>query len=386
MLISPRSLTARRGGLGRLSLALLAALAIGFATSADADPGSQPPTGTPPPTIATPSPASATPAPDGANSITILTYAIPFTPAPANGAPLVTVRINDKIDATFLVDTGSPQTSVSEDLVAKLGLPTRPAIHPDGTPITADGKPVRYATMDSFQIGSSSLKDLLHFHPFVWQVLVQSARKLHSLAAQPLDGVIGADLLAKFAVGFDFRDHLVTFYNPGGQTRQVWQSGGLVGPAGSELPLTIPGDYWAFLVPAQFGDGNTSQQASLLLDTGSPYTIVPYSVAKALSLHDVRSGTMSGQFGSVSIDQAQVPTVGLGDLRLSGFPVAYPDKGTILTTFGLLGLDVLSGYRVLMDFPAKRMYLTPVIPLVQAKPATPPATSAPASPPVPKQP
>ena len=49
--------------------------------------------------------------------------------------------------------------------------------------------------------------------------------------------------------------------------------------------------------------------------------------------------------------------------------VNYSDKPDYKTH---LGLDVFSGYKVLLDFPAKKMYLQPAVPAVKIGPLSKP--------------
>jgi hypothetical protein len=61
-------------------------------------------------------------------------------------------------------------------------------------------------------------------------------------------------------------------------------------------------------------------------------------------------------------------------------PVLYPDKGDYPS---LLGMDILKGYKILIDYPARKVYLMPNLPIapVQIKPAA-PSAPAPTLPPV----
>jgi hypothetical protein len=100
-----------------------------------------------------------------------------------------------------------------------------------------------------------------------------------------------------------------------------------------------------------------------------------------------------GTYGYTTFNQTRVPTLTLGDIRLADRPVLYPDKKDFPAD---LGMDILGGYKVLLDFPAHKMYLMPQTPLalVQVKPAAPtapapavpPATTTPEPAPPPKQP
>ena len=61
----------------------------------------------------------------------------------------------------------------------------------------------------------------------------------------------------------------------------------------------------------------------------------------------------------VSDDTAPVEAINLGGIEVRDYRVKYPDKKSHGDDPVTLGLDVLSGYRVLLDFPAQKMYVAP---------------------------
>ena len=66
--------------------------------------------------------------------------------------------------------------------------------------------------------------------------------------------------------------------------------------------------------------------------------------------------TVQGLEGPRVIDKVRVPILQIGDLRLVDRP-AYCYHAGSGQLEPLLGLDVLTGYRILLDFQAKKMYL-----------------------------
>jgi predicted aspartyl protease len=328
-------------------------------------------------------------------------YVIPFTPVPDDhGGPLVKVRINDKVDATFIIDTGTPGCYISESLATKLGLTaTSPIMTPDGKPGSVFGKPARAVTLDRLELAPKPGGGPLIIQPFNGPFVVLKNEQLWVSPSLTADGILGATFLENFAAGFDFISHQMILFQPGVLSDAQAQGLGCAGPGGAEIPLTDNG-LDQFFVSALLDTGTASRSAGLLVDTGSKLTVIPQADAKALSLKsEGKQPLIGGTDPYAVLDRAQVASFSLGDIRLLDRSVLYPDRKDYPA---ILGMDILKGYKVLLDYPAHKMYLMPNMTLapVQIKPtaptpttapapAAPPPTAAPAAPatpPVPKKP
>jgi predicted aspartyl protease len=301
-------------------------------------------------------------------------YILPFTPVPDHGGPLVKVRINGKFDATFLIDTGSTDCYVSQALVSKIGLVTYSVTLP-----SSKGKSAHCVSFNSLGFQTEKADSPLIFQPLDAPIIVAPDELLRLSSNLTVGGIIGANFLQNFAVNFDFSAHQIILITPGGlsaaQTRQLGYT------AGDEavLPLTALGNY-LYSLPVVLERGAVSQRADLQVDTGSKVTTIPRDTAQALSLvSEGRQPLTGGTVGYRVQIRSTVSVLALGDIRLLDRSVLYPDKGDYPS---LLGMDILMGYKILIDYPAHKVYLTPNLPLapVQIKP-TAPTAPAPAAPP-----
>lgn len=294
--------------------------------------------------------------------------------------PLVQVKINNSISATFLLDTGTNNSVITTELADRLKLQQQPILI-KGKPLLFDGEPLNGVIPDNFSFGSFK---------FVKHLLVVLPQRKMGLPGRAIDGILGFDFLTNFACLFDFSQHEITVYSPvrsvvqADGSSQKYVAGGLtpdeitaVGFAGAKIsPLTKPYQDGRVYVKVQCRNAAKSGEEYLILDTGSARTVISPVLAAQLDLKPTLENIASTAFldkknylSTASIDQFAV-----GGLVLNNQSVEYSsqrayDKNVPLS----LGMDILSNYRVLMDFPAKKMYLQPNTPNVNItiKPQTP---------------
>lgn len=311
-------------------------------------------------------------------------YILPFTSSPTQGAPLITVWLNGRIESTFIVDTGTGNCLISKSLAAKLDLTPYPALLSDGKPLYFNGLQPQAVTLTSLKIGGKD--GPLTIQPLTGPVLIVADSQLRTLAGATVEGMIGSNLLDSFAVEFGFPDHTMMLIYPGSLTIEESGSLGFNGPGETILPLYRREDE-TYSVPVRLKNGKVSRTLVLLVDTAGQWTTIPRNIAQQLSVTPLGERPVfslgdskdDGRLHTYSTEEAQVDTLGLGDLQFTKPYIRYSvtDKNDHLAG---LGLDVLSGYKVLMDFPARKMYLqTPVMvaPPVQVKPSTPKRPQAP---------
>jgi predicted aspartyl protease len=315
-------------------------------------------------------------------------YVVPFTPVPDDhGGPLVKVRIDDKADATFIVDTGTNGCMISESLAAKLHLPDAPTPMRDGKP---DPDILFGKTARAVKIRRLELAPKPGGGPMVFQAVdgghyvVAKDSYFYVAPGVTVDGILGANFLVNFAASFDFSADQMILIQPGVMSaHQV----GLLGygqAGGTEFPLKDKGtdtERDEFSVSALLGSGTATRSVDLEVDTGSKVTTIPRDAAQALSLKpEGEQPVAGGTSGDRVLDRSTVSSLSLGDIRVLDRPVLYPDKGDYPS---LLGMDILKGYKILIDYPARKVYLMPNLPIapVQIKPAA-PSAPAPTLPPV----
>lgn len=297
-----------------------------------------------------------------------------YTPAKTGlqmlGQPLVRVKINRTEDAIFLIDTGSASSIISTNLAKRLGLRLQPAVDDNGKAVHYNGD-VKQATMTQvslFQTDNITADNALF--------LVQDA-KLINLFHNPspegnCDGIIGANMLEHSAIYLDGPQHKFGFCLPGAVSLHQLSQIGM--PSPYVLPLTTNTSANQWFVRAELTNGNSSSSEDLLLDTGSNGTIVSARLGQEVHLKQTGDGIQKDSLGSAAVSTGQADALRLGNLTLRNPLIVMRPM------FGggppLLGMDILSNYRILMDFPAKKMYLQPnasAVPAIIIGPAPAPA-------------
>ena len=112
--------------------------------------------------------------------------------------------------------------------------------------------------------------------------------------------------------------------------------------------MTSSLDTGNYLVPVHFHQGKRLVEESLL-------ALDPLSHVAQPSLR-----------GSFAAERARLTALRIGDIEVADKMVEYPSDDH--SQFPpILGMDTLAGYRVLLDFPSKRMYIQYAVPSVNIK-------------------
>ena len=176
-------------------------------------------------------------------------------------------------------------------------------------------------------------------------------------SADAFDGIIGINILRSMAFQWDFKHQLLTIYHPGRLSSSSLQQIGFVSP--STLAITEDARNHSFWYASiRMTNGFVIAEQPLYIDTGANSTTIPYPMAQHLGLKPYSQHSLVTLYGSETQKVANVEAIQLGSLMLSDTPVLIRAASAKNQT-GLLGLNILSHFRVLMDFPAKKMYLQP---------------------------
>ena len=186
------------------------------------------------------------------------------------------------------------------------------------------------------------------------------------------DGIVGANLLEHFAVLVDASQHQFGLCLPGNLHPKQVADYGLTQPY--VVPITKKDDGNWYVEVKITNNGMVTSEA-LALDTGSNTTQISDTAAQTLHLNIIGQQQQHNSSGTHMVGRASVSTLQLGDLTLSGTSINV--SSVTKNEFSLLGMDILSGFRVLIDFPGKKMYLQPntaaAVPAVTIGPAPAPA-------------
>ena len=253
--------------------------------------------------------------------------------------PTVPVRLGGEGPFQFLVDTGSNRTSVSLELVARLGLTEhdRAVLHSASGPSR-----VRMAFLPELQAGRRTVRRI--------QAPMFSAVDIGA------DGILGVDSLRSQRVVFDFRRGILSI-EPEVKARPLDANAILVRARrkGGRLIIT---DAEVDGVPVR-----------VVIDTGSSTTVGNSALRRRL---EKRGGLeIVGPIELVSVtgkalrgELARVGRLDIGGARLESPAIMFADAHTFRTLdldrrpAVLLGMDALRAFeQVTIDFAAKRVAL-----------------------------
>ena len=275
---------------------------------------------------------------------------------PGSSRILISVMLNGKTPATFMLDTGMWESVVSETLAKKMGLVPQPYLSASGKPIIVMEMGQQLNKIGIASLGIGEGKAQLAFGPYT--LAVMSEKEIVSVTGPGVDGMIGSDILRWTAVRLDCPQHQMTIWYPGDLTPAELISDGF--DHAFVVPVTDPDKNALYWVQGQFQNKTSMDAPKMMVDTGSDGTIISASVANALNLTPDTTHKAGLLSGSVTLFQSKIPSVRFGSLTLHDFPVYYYDKDGAYPIS--LGMDVLAGYRVMLDYTHGSMYLKSPVP------------------------
>ncbi len=301
----------------------------------------------------------------------VVMTAVDFTDLVVDGEnthlPVVKARIGT-VDVTFLIDTGSISTGISPSLAKRLGL-TPKSLLPEGQR-NAFGHKVLAVDRPLMQLGD------LNYTPSL--ILVFENSVWNSLGLN-VDGIIGLRSLGQFLLEFDYPHHRLTFLNAKAVTPEMREKAGY-GASSYSADITKTEDGF-YQVDLNLSAGQWRSSESANIDTGAYATQISAKAARALHLSPIGSPIINGGLRKQQeVNLSQIGELRVGALQISDVSVQYPDKDDPTGVIPTLGANILSRYKVLLDFPGKKMYLQPIPPpkhTITIGP-TAPATPAPA--------
>jgi hypothetical protein len=289
-------------------------------------------------------------------------YACPTTPPPGGfiegGAVSVSrpfrllnnhiylqTRVNGRGPYTFMLDTGG-HTLLSPHLVAELRLKPVGAAATSGT---GEGHQVSgFVRVRDIAIGNLHLRNQMGFATEIYDPAVEGLR---------VDGMVGFELVRRFATTIDYGAHRLTFTVPADFDPQ-----GLGQPIRFKFYDHLP---WApgaiDGVPAHM-DIDTGSRSEI--DVTSPF--VRTHQLRAKFPNGVRAVTGWGMGGASHSYVVRLPSVALGPFTIAR-PVAYLSESRVSSLSdpnfdGNVGGGLLKRFVVSFDYAHQVLYLKPIVP------------------------
>lgn len=241
---------------------------------------------------------------------------------------MVQATINDSPEAfNFVVDTGGA-TFVSKEVADGLGLKQLG----------------QQAKIDTLRLPGFQIEKIFCFTTFDFS-------HFNSLSV-PVHGIIGSTLLERFRVTFDFTDRIMTLSedspeSPNNGLRMKFRNHPVNNAPLIEIKI----------------NGKTLEA---MIDTGQPNPVVlPIDTFHEYTPEDFaglfKSRGLMEKWPTTKVDfnyQARLKTVELGNMAFGNVPCLFGDLPRPLS-MPLLGTDLLSQFRIIIDFPGDEMWMIP---------------------------
>jgi hypothetical protein len=257
--------------------------------------------------------------------------------------------INDRGPFWLTVDTGATLTVIDPETAKDLGLPLTDAGARADVGVGGGSTPLATTRGARFTIGEAGL-----FVPS--PLYVVPVRGNQPFLGHRIDGVLGTDFLSRHIVEFDYSNGRVVLHAPGGFKRE-----GLP----TAVAVTIGGN--VLLAPAALTlpDGSV-QTARLLIDTGSNLGLTltsPFVRQHRLveRFPSRRATAAAGINGLVASPLVTLGALSIGEAGFGRVDVALSRDASGLNASaafeGIIGADLLRHFRVIVDYPGRRIYL-----------------------------
>ena len=255
--------------------------------------------------------------------------------------PYVRLKINGR-DATFVIDTGSGFTVISQESAKRLGV-SEVSRGGKSQAFGGDGKfAIIYGLVKSLQLGSAQVKAVPCF-----------IRQFHTPGnhtdGEQTDGYIGLSVLSHFLTELDYKQ----------QRLRLDRS------AGASLPATTDATLVRFRrtsnglvsIETEF-DGN--QHVNAILDSGASSTVISSAAVERLNMGgQIIKGETTRVFGAAGvadnvallrINQCRVANIQRSNLRALVLDFGAINETSGFEQGGILGGDFLMNFRVTIDF------------------------------------
>jgi predicted aspartyl protease len=256
---------------------------------------------------------------------------------------LVKARINDGEPLDFLFDTGANQTLIDRRLAAENLLDKQTGMRMNAAAGTLYGMTTE---VPKLQIGELQI-------PGVQAVIVDLSAHARQLG-KPIAGVLGTNVLNRFAVSIDYGKSQITF-----RDYVTYKA-----PAGAIIVPFV--DRKGPLCKIQL---NGKDNVECLVDTGAAFNNLPTALGKKYqtgqSIHYTEGVGVDGR--SVKLGTVQIASVKLGTANVRDVSFTYSadvdpsKKGIVTSNTGILGNPFWQNFTLTLDYRMRQL-------IVQANP------------------
>ena len=280
--------------------------------------------------------------------------------------PFIKIRVNNKEELNFVIDTGASLSVISDKIAEKLGIK---AVAKGGSARAVGGNGsfgIIYGVIDSMSIGGAKI-DLVPTY----------IRTVHSADETPIneraDGYIGLSVLSNYAVTIDYKQKIIIL------DRTPLKEELTNTAAISLTPTDVVG------IPLRTTSGGLASAESLIeghdkplnfiVDTGASTTVISKAAVKKHNLENLKlKNAFFRVIGAAGIEN-DVEAVGLATLTVNGLRqknaralILNLDPVNETSGFeqhGILGGDFLRNFKVEIDMRKFSFLLTPQSNLIE---------------------
>jgi len=276
--------------------------------------------------------------------------------------PYIDIVVNGRT-ATFVLDTGSGFTVISDEAADRLGVG---AMARGGTSqgVGGSGKfPIVYGLINSIQLGEEKISSVPCF-----------IRKFHGLNARSeglkADGFIGLSVLSNFTAEIDYKTEHLSI------SRETDDSANPLGadPAATVIPFRTTQN-GLISVETQIDD---RRFINAILDTGASSTVMSSAAVRRLAMDaNIIKGQTVQVIGAAGVtndvELVFLRTCKIANLAQNNLRALILDCGAINETSGfeqsaILGGDFLRNFKITIDFNHGRLILEPQTPAITKTP------------------
>ena len=255
-------------------------------------------------------------------------------------------RINDSGPLWFTLDTGAGISVINTRKARELGIQMSANGRARGAGGTAESSRLNKVTLS---LPGAELKNLT--------LAATPLDSLEEVSGRSMDAIIGVELFQRYVVEVDYESKFITLYDP----QQFVYKG-----AGESLPLTFFNNH-PYIHGKILVSGLAPIEGDFVIDSGSGFgiTVAPsFNRTQKLLEHipkTIRTSArgVGGEFVTII---GRVEGLELGRFKLSQPVTAFPQTEGFISkegSVGNIGGLILRHFKVIFDYPHKRMILEP---------------------------
>lgn len=255
----------------------------------------------------------------------------------------VNMRINGKGPFSFLLDSGSGTTMISNRLADSLGIPVG-----GGIPVRGVGGygSIGMAELDSLAIGELSWR--------LSRAAVFDFKSLETYSLAALDGILGYDFFARFPMRISFDDRVLTLFDSRKASPEK-PGEKVAADIFYQIPIT---DVWLDGKPLRVGFDLGAQTGIVIRRQSRWYNDMADTID---TLAEKRS--VGGIGGTKQVEAFRADSLRVGALTVAEPPVIVfgDDSALPLPDYieGLLGVEILGRFNLFIDYGEGKIYLDP---------------------------